>query len=693
MEPYEYQPLPSPTSIRLIKLKIDDKTDDLVCSFEIADILVPQVYIALSYVWGDTSSTVTIICHGKPIQVTQNLQAVLRSFAHLPTLIWADALSVNQQNILEKTQQVNMMASIYSKAAKVAIWLGLDPHNDAADVFEDINALIDLLGGIHNMGGEFNYFDKSTGDLYWKLPSGASVASALPAALVTPDEEEKARLKRFFRLPWFSRTWVIQECGLAYEAFVVWGHLTIFWNRIGVAALFLLRHFRAHLNSLNLSPDVEKVRDLYTTFSPFVPRTTFFHVLNTTRRYKATDARDKVFALLSHPTACTISIVSAAPPNASAFELYRELATQFLPSVHDKWLVKHMAQQRQGSSTKSASSQQPLMKADYSKTTEEIYLGLARDHIERTGTLEILNAVQHDPKSTSNLVRPSWVPRWDYFVDTPVLGLYTSDHFASANRSAIITAPLNDDPNTLIVRGTLISRIVSHTKLLTSSDFDLSLPSTDTLGPESSLVQDLWTSNPVASTWLASGLAHRHEEGHEYPQILAPLAGSSFAVISKASRLGDAYLRSWVFGKAMGEVDSFDFKADSGAYWDRLFWGTLGNPKCPVENRTSSNEEVRWKRYRDCAAEVCNQRKFFFTRKGFFGVGPGALKENDWVAVLLGSDAPFVIREADPDARDPTVGEVPQDTKFHLVGECYLDGLMQGQAVRGKEIKRNIILV
>lgn len=98
-----------------------------------------------------------------------------------------------------------------------------------------------------------------------------------------------------------------------------------------------------------------------------------------------------------------------------------------------------------------------------------------------------------------------------------------------------------------------------------SSDFDLSLPSTDSLGPESSLVQDLWTSNPVASCWLASDLIHRHEEGHEYPQILAPFAGSSDAIISKRSRLDDAFLRSWVSIKAWGEVDSLDCEADSSA--------------------------------------------------------------------------------------------------------------------------------
>ena len=298
--------------------------------------------------------------------------------------------------------------------------------------------------------------------------------------------------------------------------------------------------------------------------------------------------------------------------------------------------------------------------------------------------------MQNDPKSTSDLFNSSWVPRWDYFVDAPILGLYNSRHFASANRSAVVT-PLVQDPKTLIVRGTLFSRILSHTHLLTSSDFDLPLLGTCSLGPESSFVQNFWTSNPVASTWLSFGLAQMHDEDYPYPQILSRFAGSAYTLVDRKSSLDDAFHQTWLSGKTGAEVDEFDYQADSGAYWDRLFWGTLGNPNRGVEERKSGDQEVRWRRYRDNAAVACNQRKFFTTHKGFFGLGPGALKEGDRVAVLLGSDVPFVIREADPDSLDHTM-PVPHDTKFKLLGECYIHGLMQGQAVRGQEIERNIIL-
>ncbi|KAM0804980.1 heterokaryon incompatibility protein-domain-containing protein [Usnea florida] len=689
MEPYVYEPLPSPTSFRLIQVKANNQTENLVCSLEIVDLSVPPEYTALSYAWGDMSDTATIVCNGKAVQVTQSLYAALRMLADTPLRVWADALSIDQQNIPEKTQQVNMMALIYSKAAGVSIWLGSDPYNDAPVVLENIKNLVEGLGNIHAMGANIKHFDSTTGGLHWGI-WGLPIVSTLPSIFVNPNEEEKVRVQRFFRLPWFSRTWVMQECGLASQAVVLWGDRVMDWNPIGVTAVFLLRYCRAHLDSLNLSRDVENVRDIYTTFSPFVPGATFFHLLNTARRYKASDARDKVFALLSHPTANGVSPWWAAPHNASAFEAYRELLTQFLPRPDEKFLISMLTQKQQKSSAKAANRPEPFLKADYSRTLEEVYLDLAWDHINRTETLEILTAVQHDPKSTSDLFNPSWVPRWDYFVDTPILGLYNSSHFASANRSAVVT-PLNQDPKTLVVRGTLFSRIHSHTRLLTSSDFDLPLPSTCSLGPESPIVQAFWTSNPVASTWFSLGLPQMYDEDRPYPQILSRFAGSAYALVERQSRLDDAFLRTWVSGVTGAEVDHFDYEADSRAYWDRLFWGTRGNPSLGAEDKNRGDEEVRWRRYRDNAAVVCNQRKFFTTHKGFFGLGPGALKEGDRVAVFLGSDTPFVIREADPDSLDPTM-PVPHDTKFKLVGECYVHGLMHGQAVRGREIERNIIL-
>lgn len=83
------------------------------------------------------------------------------------------------------------------------------------------------------------------------------------------------------------------------------------------------------------------------------------------------------------------------------------------------------------------------------------------------------------------------------------------------------------------------------------------------------------------------------------------------------------------------------------------------------------------------------------------------MRNGDFIAILLGADVPFVIREVLDDNDDDDDEEeiwlrmmmmgsnqpVPMDRKFRLVGECYVDGLMQGQAVKGVEIVRDITLI
>ena len=87
------------------------------------------------------------------------------------------------------------------------------------------------------------------------------------------------------------------------------------------------------------------------------------------------------------------------------------------------------------------------------------------------------------------------------------------------------------------------------------------------------------------------------------------------------------------------------------------------------------------------------------TKRGLFGIGPGAMKRDDFVAVVLGLDVPVVLKEVEGEGEEPSMAErkarnmpVPMDRKFQVVGECYMDGLMQGQLAR-QEFIRDITLI
>ena len=66
-------------------------------------------------------------------------------------------------------------------------------------------------------------------------------------------------------------------------------------------------------------------------------------------------------------------------------------------------------------------------------------------------------------------------------------------------------------------------------------------------------------------------------------------------------------------------------------------------------------------------ASTSHAQKFFVTEKGYFEVGPAYMKENDLVCVLYGGGVPFLLR--------------PKNNFYHLVGECYVHGIMDGEAI------------
>jgi len=69
-------------------------------------------------------------------------------------------------------------------------------------------------------------------------------------------------------------------------------------------------------------------------------------------------------------------------------------------------------------------------------------------------------------------------------------------------------------------------------------------------------------------------------------------------------------------------------------------------------------------------------RKFFTTSTGkFFGLGPDGLQNGDVIAVLYGCSVPVVLRAAE------------HKMHYKLVGECYIHGLMDGQAVTDPNLR------
>ena len=89
---------------------------------------------ALSYVWGDIRDCHTILVGGRSVSVTKSLETALRHLRYpdKPRALWVDYVYINQEDVLERSQQVARMGLIYEQASSVLIWLGLATLNSRA---------------------------------------------------------------------------------------------------------------------------------------------------------------------------------------------------------------------------------------------------------------------------------------------------------------------------------------------------------------------------------------------------------------------------------------------------------------------------------------------------------------------------------------------------------------------------------
>ncbi|KAK0716078.1 heterokaryon incompatibility protein-domain-containing protein, partial [Lasiosphaeris hirsuta] len=112
-----------------------------------------HLYEALSYVWGDSGKqhaiTVTDERGDFDLPVTANLHAALTHLRNplLDRVIWVDAVCVNQYDNMEKAEQIQHMAEIYSNAARVVVWLG-DREAEGRDDSEVLESLRVVASGI-----------------------------------------------------------------------------------------------------------------------------------------------------------------------------------------------------------------------------------------------------------------------------------------------------------------------------------------------------------------------------------------------------------------------------------------------------------------------------------------------------------------------------------------------------------------
>jgi hypothetical protein len=136
IDPFIYAALPK-DSICLLKFS-DPSTSSspLTCTIDTASLNSPPRFYALSYTLGSPSTTESILCNGREMQIATNLHEAIQSlYSPLLSLnlpVWIDAISINQTDDEEKGHQVHRMGDVYRGVCKVIVWFG--PSSEDSDL-------------------------------------------------------------------------------------------------------------------------------------------------------------------------------------------------------------------------------------------------------------------------------------------------------------------------------------------------------------------------------------------------------------------------------------------------------------------------------------------------------------------------------------------------------------------------------
>lgn len=253
MDPYKYTALKEDTGeIRLLTLPPDRFKEPIRVSLEITVLSKDEVldFEALSYAWGDASDVRDIFIEANPpkrpellktddinsvewrkLGVTKNLFEALK---HLrledqPRVFWIDAICVDQQNPEERGHQVLRMPDIYTLAAGVIVWLGLesDGSSVAIKTIKDIGSRITV---------DWNLVKKTPAP-----ENGFDAYSKTSFDAVDPSPEVWRSIHHLLGRAWFERLWIIQEVCLAGKnTHVVCGSVKISYKNFSNGIFYLI---------------------------------------------------------------------------------------------------------------------------------------------------------------------------------------------------------------------------------------------------------------------------------------------------------------------------------------------------------------------------------------------------------------------------------------------------------------------
>ncbi len=578
-------------------------------------IKVTSPYIALSYVWGDANDTVPIYLDNRITQVTRNLEAALRSFESHNDAITLWADAICINQADDAEKSHQVRIMAQIYSRAVQVWVWLGPRL-AGDKMDETFATIEgVAQGVEDMQREYAALTVAHRPS-WGVYFSSHIVEVLTRSF-SPNNFDVAGIWALLDKPWFRRVWVLQEGALNDHVFLHVGKLSLARRRLYLAVkLITLIIDRLPWTGLRaVSGGAAHSRGV------IVAMNTLDYI------EKASNRNNLELTLLGTLVDLGQESYGATDPRDRVFALLGGCSQ-----------AKELG-----------------LLPDYDKPCADVYTGTATALFRVATTLDLLAACS-GPKNCAGL--PSWVPNWTATVPL-ALGKRSAGNsrYCAAGHLSRCRPRLHDDAtgrSLLTLSGWQFDTVAHVLAERWGDDLDTIKAYDDGELVEAFIAAVMRFNAEHVTAYngadrdeamcctliAANDIRSEHVPRGEHPQSKGPEPHTLAAL------------------RILAGLDRGPDGLDAVARSDWRFYAS-GD-------------------YLTAMAQVSVNRRLFCTASGYLGLSPKTVVPGDVVSILLGGDAPFVVR--------------PTGEYFEVLGEAYVHGIMYGEFVRTNPEVRDFIL-
>jgi hypothetical protein len=622
--------------IRLAYIEVGSPDEAVRIKLERHELAAPSTphYVALSYAWGDDKVKKDVLCNNEIIQVAENLYGALRrlrsiadvnetsSSSNLKGPFWIDAICIDQSNTKEKTSQVRLMKGIYSRAELVLAWLGEEDHEQIGELFDALENGIEVHENTHlsKLNTLQNMFKEV---LDPRVPAHENLLASVlgdTLPLLLDMMPGQAPMDEPSK----------EEQSACVRILQLLHKLT---GRPWFTRIWAVQEILLSRKAILLCGSHKIPWHSFCIGEKYILRTCQVE----DPEQDGTPEGDNKYRLIADIIAIPIMTKSVRVQYGA------QALSTLLPYLRK---CRSTDPRDKIFGILGIASESRKLEADYSKGVAEVYAQATQAIIQESGSLFILSHMDDDYRV---IKLPSWVPDWSIPLQPSREARLQEIEEGKPSASGDLKAKIfkMEDPFKLSLQGVLVDEMetILHGELgdemqPQSMKILIRNKSKITAGEFKSLFDSVsWVLQQVSQVRGLSGIYRSSWEPIELAYICTISAGHIPQGYKYTEDESEKMLPEYTSKRKPMEIEDLYFQADE----------TIQRLMGEASIQTQGKRVVR-------------------TRTGYLALVPRAVQMGDKIAVLKGGPMPFLLR--------------PSGAGFSLIGDCYVHGIMKGEAVQ-----------